>query len=257
MNKRYVKIAVGLIITILLVFTVLIIRAGDFKAWPDADVPILMYHAFTTDPAIVKENPLYVTEETFERQIREISELYTSVFIKDMNSPLPENPIAITMDDGYLDNYTIAFPILKKYNVKATIFIVGSAAAQDPRTFSWQQAREMEQSGVVDVQSHTFQMHNGNGLRYAKSISLIEQKAKLLEDYGAMKDVFIRELGYSPTVIAYPHGEWDRSVLSAYRGKFSIGVRIDEKTADLRKDRLLLTRFHVYEDTVISELFQE
>ena len=74
------------------------------------------------------------------------------------DKPLPPNPIIITMDDGYASNYTCAFPILKKYKTKATIFIVTADVGKTPKDFahfSWNEAKEMQDSGLVDIQNHT------------------------------------------------------------------------------------------------------
>lgn len=63
----------------------------------------------------------------------------------------------ITADDGYLSNYETAFPILKKYNIPATYFIttqyIGTTTMYPH--FTWENAKEMEESGLIDIQSHT------------------------------------------------------------------------------------------------------
>ncbi len=58
---------------------------------------------------------------------------------------LPERPVLITFDDGYVDNYTTAYPILKKYNLKATIFVVTGFLSKRKGYLTWDQLREMEQ----------------------------------------------------------------------------------------------------------------
>lgn len=88
-----------------------------------------MYHAFNKT-----DDYLTVSENRFEEQVKAMVESgYTPVFFQDLidyvdtEKQLPEKPVCITFDDGYLDNYTYAFPILKKYNCKATIFVIGSS----------------------------------------------------------------------------------------------------------------------------------
>ena len=92
-------------------------------------VPILMYHS--VDPNAVPGNRLAVSVNTFERQMRFLKDRHYNVvplyviasLVKDRRK-IPPKTIAITFDDGYKDNYTYAFPILKKYNLPATMFII-------------------------------------------------------------------------------------------------------------------------------------
>ena len=137
-----------------------------------ADVPVLLYHHLTE----TGNDSTLLTPELFEAQIAALSEAgYTAVCLDELEAyvrqgkALPEKPILITFDDGYLSNYTLAFPILQKYNMKATIFVIGSTFGDTahykdtdyPITphFNAQQAREMVASGLISIQSHTYDMH--------------------------------------------------------------------------------------------------
>lgn len=135
-------------------------------------VPVLIYHSISkksTDYTIV-------SEKEFIKQLNAIKFAgYNTVTIEDLinyvekGTELPKNPICITFDDGYLDNYEIAFPILKRYNMKATIFIVGSSVGcngtykdteyKSMPHFTYEQAQEMIDSGLISIQSHTYDMH--------------------------------------------------------------------------------------------------
>ena len=138
-----------------------------------AQVPILCYHSVVEDPALA--SAYAITAEAFEAQIRALSEAgYVGVTTEELiayvyeGAPLPDKPVLITFDDGYLDNYTLAYPILQKYNMKATIFAVGSTFgstyykdtdhAMTPH-FGAEEAREMAQSGLISIQSHTYDFH--------------------------------------------------------------------------------------------------
>jgi len=84
-------------------------------------------------------------------------------FLED-GEPLPPKAVAITFDDGYLGNYTVAFPLLKEYGAPATVFVVaGLNEVKKPydghEWLTWEMLREMQQSGLVDVQSHTYDLH--------------------------------------------------------------------------------------------------
>jgi len=90
-------------------------------------VTILMYHRFSCNP-----EPFKVQQNIFENQIKFlirkgynfISLKHFSDVINRRNEKLPDNAIIVTIDDGYWDNYTFAYPVLKKYAIPATIFVV-------------------------------------------------------------------------------------------------------------------------------------
>ena len=99
----------------------------------DVKVPVLLYHNFvTTVPESDPDNFNYInTPESFEENIKTfLDNGYTIISMQDLadcdsgKTELPSKPIIITFDDGYYSNYEYIYPILKKYNVKASIFIV-------------------------------------------------------------------------------------------------------------------------------------
>ena len=112
-------------------------------------VPCLMYHH-------VSENN-GVSTGIFVKQIEMLKDMNTFKFeeIEKLNRKLPKNSVLITFDDGYLDNYTNAYPILKKYNMKATIFLNTAYINTDPLYLNWTQIKEMYNSGLIDFQLHT------------------------------------------------------------------------------------------------------
>ncbi|MBQ7475729.1 MAG: polysaccharide deacetylase family protein [Clostridia bacterium] len=139
---------------------------------PSGRLAVLMYHHIA-DGGV--ENDYIVSEETLARHLDLLLENgYTPVGVGDLTAfvengrPLPERPVLITFDDGYLSNYESAFPLLRERGVKAAVFVVGSSAGKDtyrdtdiPITphFGAAEAREMESSGTITIGSHTFDMH--------------------------------------------------------------------------------------------------
>src|SRR5712692_3724761 len=148
------------------------------------NIPVLMYHGSSDDVLKVPYGFLLQPADQFETCMRyllrndfttiTLQELYTHL---KFNSPLPANPIVLTFDDGYLDNWVYVYPMLKKYRLKGTIFVVPEfvdpvagcrpnledvATKQTPRTplkwrgyLSWAEMRKMEADGVMDIQCHT------------------------------------------------------------------------------------------------------
>lgn len=167
------------------------IYTGDY-------IPILMYHTIADTVAPEDENSCVQTD-VFDSQMKAlVDNNYTPITFYDLenylegNAGLPEKPILITMDDGYLNNYTLAYPVYKKYNISATLFVSPFYMQEQntDRHFGFAAAREMEQSGLIDIESHgydhtPFTKLSIRDLKYHISLS----KGILEKNLGA-RDVF-------------------------------------------------------------------
>lgn len=134
-------------------------------------LPILMYHDITTDPA--KTNSMTVTDERFRLDMEFLQQFgYTAVLPADLiaiqqgQAAMPEKPVMITFDDGYRSNYTMAYPVLQQNNLKAAIAVVAiniqneNHTTADRHILTWTELRAMSESGVVEVGLHTYNLHN-------------------------------------------------------------------------------------------------
>ena len=131
-------------------------------------------------------------------------------------APLPTNPVLITFDDGYADNYTYAYPILKKYDMKAAIFVITSLMGK-PGYLTWGQAAEMEASGVVSIESHT--------VNHGSLTELTDEQVRY-ELTEAKHDIEQR-LGKEVEFLAYPTGAYNLHIASlvqeaGYKGAFTV-----------------------------------
>ena len=137
-----------LFLIILLLFLVFILYNKTRKNF----VLCLMYHSIDSEKNI---GGIFVDE--FEEHIKWIKDKKTFKMeeLKGLDYTLPPNSILITFDDGYKNNYTLAFPILKKYNMKATIFLNTKFIEKDETYLNWDEIREMYKSGLIDFQLHT------------------------------------------------------------------------------------------------------
>lgn len=182
------------------------------------DVPILNYHKVD-----ILNHALSVSPQEFEEQMEYLyNNGYHSIAPDQLlahlkeGKQLPDKPIMITFDDGYLDNYTNAYPILKKYNFNATIFIITNLIGQDNRFMSWDQIREMQQYGIV------FGSHTANH----KSLTSLTPE-QVMNELSQSRDEMMRQLGKTPKYFAYPtgtySGEIEEMVRSAgYKAAFTI-----------------------------------
>lgn len=169
----------------------------------DIKIPIIIYHAFSSE--IPKDDiyKLFSTGKRFEENITTLlKEEYTFITLEDLYKynkgeiGLPEKVCILTMDDGWLGCYSEAFPVLKKYKVPATIFMVNDLVGT-PGYFSWEQAKEMYYSGYVKLH-----IHGKSHINYASV-----NKEKLISDYTTAHAELEEKMGEEiQKIMAYPAG---------------------------------------------------
>lgn len=135
-------------------------------------IPVIYYHSIGPINKKWTRHYLTIEERYFEQHLKYYKKNHTVISLNDYYNiraglaESPKRPLVITIDDGYLDNWIWAFPLLKKYDLKATIFV--SPEMVDPNDIvrdktnanlfgymSWPEMKLMEASGLVDIQSHT------------------------------------------------------------------------------------------------------
>lgn len=126
------------------------------------NIPILMYHYVEIAPASSTLKGLYLDPKIFKSQLNEIKkENYNSVFVSEAakslisKKPLPANSLALTFDDGYEDFYRVVYPFLKKYKIKATLYVIINAL-DTPGYLTKEQLKELAASEYIEIGSHTF-----------------------------------------------------------------------------------------------------
>ncbi len=163
-----------------------------------------MYHSIGYPPKDAKNKGLWVNQERFKRQLSYLKEHnYKTITFEDLvkgwdENDLPDNPVIITFDDGYASNYTLAFPILKEVDFKATIFLnVGFIGREryGHRFLSWEEIREMQDYGI-EFGSHGMSHRNLVKIKEKEAKKEIEESKRILETF----------LGKSVVALAYPYG---------------------------------------------------
>ncbi len=148
----------------LILVTVLILLSFMPTVFAAENVPVLLYHNIM-DGFRDEDKLLHISPENFKIHMQAILDAgYTPITYAEFTdaskngTKLPEKPILITFDDGYQSNYEYAYPVLKELGIKATIFVITSRMGDYTVTyphFTWEAAIEMENSGFVDIQSHS------------------------------------------------------------------------------------------------------
>lgn len=189
-------------------------------------LPVLMYHHLLAEGETGSGMPASL----FRDQMRALSEAgYEPVgfdqvlaWVED-GGALPARPIVITFDDGYASNYELAYPILREYGFKATIFVIGVSVGKTTYKdtdrpiiphFTLEQAEEMEASGLISIQSHGYNIHEQRDLDPEPlRQGILRREGETEEDYLAFlhEDCarMIALLGKTPWVLSYPKGLFD------------------------------------------------
>lgn len=163
--------------------------------------PILMYH-YVEDANTSSLPYLFINTYYFEAQLKTLKKhCYQTMFVRDVaealynNKSLPQKNITLTFDDGYADWYYNAFPLLKKYQVKATMFMIVKNIGT-PGYLTKEQMREMADSGLIEFGSHTLSHVNLKNSSASAAQNEISKSKKQLEDI----------LGRPVYSLAYPYG---------------------------------------------------
>jgi peptidoglycan/xylan/chitin deacetylase (PgdA/CDA1 family) len=201
---------------------------------------VLCYHHIVPE-SLSKSVDTVVSLSEFEGQMKYLYEHgYYTASLKDVEEflynkkKLPENTVVITFDDGYESNYLYAYPILKKHDLKALIFIIGSkivndGQAQNPHTIaklSFDQIKEMTDSGLVEFGNHTFNAHD---FKNGKPCLLSMSKDRIFLDFEQVNEVFA-DIGLpKPKSIAYPYGKFnDVSITAAETNGYKLGFTVSK-----------------------------
>ena len=223
--------------------------SGSWQLPQGYDVPILRYHIIDWPPS--PEANMIVHPESFEKQLQYLNDNgYTTIFFEDLwNIENIEKPVIITFDDGYADNFTYMYPILEKYNCKATIFVITSTLLDEPHMhMSAQQAKQLSETGLVSIQSHCV---NHDPTLSSKSR---EDQQFELED----SKLFITRLtGKEPLVVSYPCGDSNDDTLELTKQFYRFGLKTfypDYYTYKTGDDPTLIYRYFVQQHTSIDTI---
>lgn len=244
------------------------------KTFSDTDyttrVPVLLYHHISEDVT----NDMIVSPETLDAHIAALADAgYNAVSLSQITDyiekgiDLPEKPVLITFDDGYMSNYEYAYPILQKYGMKGVIFAVGSTYGLDTYKdtdiaiyphFGNAERDEMERSGVIEVQSHTFDMHqNADYEKGTAYETVLKHRFEKDDDYVERVkndcELWEERVGKKAVALAFPHGLSDllsQAVLNENGIKltFSTNAKVDTIIKGLSSSGYNIGRFTITEE---------
>jgi len=195
-----------IIALILVTVLSLTITTTAFSKDDNIKVPFLLYHSVPDKINEDDDKLLHIEKDMFyEHMLALKNSGYNAITLDEYydyvenGASLPKNPIVICFDDGYENNYTNAWPILKELGMKATIFVivarVGDHEVKYPH-FTWEEAIEMENSGIIDIQSHSYTHPSFASLSYGETIREMRLSKYILE----------KNMNKTCDYMAYPYG---------------------------------------------------
>ena len=180
----------------------------------NSSATILIYHRFgeerypTTNVSVerFREQMLYLRENSYR-----VLPLQKLLSLLSTGKAFPAKTVAITIDDGYKSVYETAWPVLKEFGYPFTVFLYVKATDNKHWDYmDWNQVRELQTAGV-DFQDHGY-AHHRFGSR-PQEMNEEEYIAWIRDDFTKSSTLIEKELGYKPTMLAYPYGEYNRVVV--------------------------------------------
>lgn len=214
-------------------------------------LPVLMYHHFADE---AKEGTV-VTPVRFREQMNALKEAgYQAVTIPQVidyvenGAPLPARPILITMDDGYGSNLDTAAPILEETGMCATVFAIGINEGEEyyphsgepmwQERFAFEKAAPWVEKGIIDVQSHTFDMHQLASYGYSGRDGVLrlegesdeDYRQALLSDTEAFRQRRGNRVATELLALAYPFGYYSEEADALLKeAGYAVTFTIDER----------------------------
>lgn len=200
-------------------------------------VPVLYYHSVQQ----TEDNEVTISPQKLRNELKYIKDSgYTTITMRELqdhllnNSPIPEKSIVITFDDGYMNNYTNAFPILKDLDMKATIFCI-TFKLDGQYYLSEHAIKEMSNYGI-DIESHTAGHPDLTTMTYEQQLSEFKESKETLEAIT----------GKPVTAVAYPYGNYNADSMKAAKDAgFNLGFTTNLGLADRDDNPFSLNRIYV------------
>ena len=209
-------------------------------------IPILLYHRFGLEVA----DRMTVRTAVFESHLKFLEENGHPVVSlrrlvdRRVNGKVPFVPgsVVITVDDGHKSVYTDMLPLIKKYQVPVTLFLYPSAISNAPYAMTWDQLREMKETGLFDFQSHTYWHPNFKKDReklrpteYEQSVEMQLRKSKVRLE---------KELNTRVEMLAWPFGIWDEWLIrKADEAGYHATLTMERRHARASDNRMALPRY--------------
>lgn len=222
-------------------------------------VPIILYHAvlekeegkgrYVVSPAELEADLMWLSLRGFHSVV--LQDLLDYVF---EDKTLPEKPVMLTFDDGFLNNLRYVLPLLQKYNMKMVFSPVGNdidrACAKVVRdspfaSVTWDELTALQQSGLAEIQNHSYNLHRDTperlGAQKRSDEGNEQYRTVLLEDLGKAQQELEKYTGFCPKGFVYPYGAVSEETVDILKEMgFLAAFTCEEKVNQITHDAELL-----------------
>lgn len=219
-----------------------------FAANSAACVPILAYH--NIHPS--KKGSMTISTQRFEEQLRWLKEngytflpLQTLVaYFQGKITAIPEKSVVITDDDGRKNVYTYMLPIVKKYHAPVTLFIYPSIISKEPYALTWDELRTLKQTGLFDIQDHTYS--HPNFKQEKKRRSAMNYDHFVQDEFIKSQAMLNNQLGIHVTLLAWPFGIYNQYLeTQAAKAGYQMAFTIDYRCAKPSDRAMAMPRYMI------------
>lgn len=213
-------------------------------------IPILTYHNF--DPTV--PGSMTIDTQKFAAQMKYLKDNgYTVIpliqavnYLEGKTNELPPKPVVITADDGRETVYKYMLPVIREYHYPVTLFIYPSAISNAKYALTWDQLRELQQTKLFDIESHTYWHPNFNEEK--KHLSSAEYNKLLHAQLFTARDIINKKLNINVTLLAWPYGIYNRDLeQQAANAGYTMAFSIDDRSAVRTERRMSMPRYMVAE----------
>jgi len=214
------------------------------------NIPILCYHNFNpVIPGSMTLNP-----GKFEAQLKWLkSNGFTVIplkqaveYLQGNRTTLPAKSVVITADDGWQSVYKYMVPLAKKYNIPVTLFIYPQTISQGKNAMTWDELRELQNTGLFDVQGHTYSHPNFKQER--RRLSAANYQKFVSGELVRSKKILEEKMGKTITLLAWPFGIYDAYLENeAAKAGYLMAFSIDYHVANRNYKPMSQPRFMIIE----------
>lgn len=215
---------------------------------------ILQYHHVATDTPMITSTPPDVFAEHLAYLYRHFNVVPLPDAINALRNGtgLPDKSVAITFDDGFDNILTNAHPLLRKYGFPYTIFINPALIGRASKQLTWEEVTQMSEEGVTFANHTMAHQHLLNRQKVIVNDTHNETKttenetqwlSRVLEDITQAEAILEARLGYSLRYLAYPYGEFNRTLSEALRELDYVGFAQHSGGVSSQSDFTALPRY--------------